>query len=131
MPEIQVNIGGRSFDVACAQGEEAHLQKAAKMIDSETEILAKHMGRVPEARMLLMAGLMLADRTSGLEERVKTAEAALEETQAKLHDLRRRRGTGSASAEPVSEGAAMAFADIADEAEALADMIERRRRAER
>jgi hypothetical protein len=55
----------------------------------------------------------------------------LEETQAKLHDLRRRRGTGSASAEPVSEGAAMAFADIADEAEALADMIERRRRAER
>ena len=119
MPEIQVNIGGRSFDVACAQGEEAHLQKAAKMIDTETEILAKHMGRLP------------ADRTSGLEERVKTAEAALEETQAKLHDLRRRRGTGSASAEPVSEGAAMAFADIADEAEALADMIERRRRAER
>ena len=40
MPEIQVNIGGRSFDVACAQGEEAHLQKAAKMIDTETEILA-------------------------------------------------------------------------------------------
>jgi len=60
MPEIQVNIGGRSFDVACAQGEEAHLQKAAKMIDTETEILAKHMGRLPEARMLLMAGLMLA-----------------------------------------------------------------------
>jgi len=119
MPEIQVNIGGRSFDVACAPGEEAHLQKAAKMLDTETEILTKHIGRLPEARMLLMAGLMLADRTSGLEERAKTAETALEETQAKLHDLRRRRGTGSASAEPVSEGAAMAFADIADEAEAL------------
>ena len=36
MPEIQVNIGGRSFDVACAPGEEAHLQKAAKMLDTET-----------------------------------------------------------------------------------------------
>ena len=94
MPEIQVNIGGRSFDVACAPGEEAHLQKAAKMLDTETEILTKHIGRLPEARMLLMAGLMLADRTSGLEERAKTAETALEETQAKLHDLRRRRGTG-------------------------------------
>ena len=131
MPEIQVKIGGRSFEVACAPGEEAYLQKAAKMLDTETEILTKHIGRLPESRMLLMAGLMLADRTSGLEERAKTAETALEETQAKLHDLRRRRGTGSASAEPVSEGAAMAFADIADEAEALADMIERRRRAER
>ena len=131
MPEIHVSIGGRNFEVACAQGEEAHLQKAAKMLDVETEILAKHIGRLPEGRMLLMAGLMLADRTSGLEDKVKIAEAALEETQAKLHDLGRRRGTGSASAEPVSEGAAMAFADIADEAEALADMIERRRRSER
>ena len=54
MPEIQVNIGGRSFDVACAPGEEAHLQKAAKMLDTETEILTKHIGRLPEARMLLI-----------------------------------------------------------------------------
>lgn len=128
MPEIQVMIGGRSFDVSCAQGQEAFLQKAAGMLDVEAELLSDQIGRLPEARMLLMAGLMLADRTSSLEERAQTAEAALEETQAKLHDLRRRRGTGSEEGAPVSEGAAIAFADIADEAEALADMIERRRR---
>jgi len=104
------------------------LQKAAGMLDVEAELLSDQIGRLPEARMLLMAGLMLADRTSSLEERAQTAEAALEETQAKLHDLRRRRGTGSEEGAPVSEGAAIAFADIADEAEALADMIERRRR---
>ena len=126
MPEIQVMIGGRSFEVACAVGEEEYLQKAAAMLDMEADALNQQIGRLPEARMLLMSGLMLADRTASLEERAKSAEAALEDAQAKLHDLRRRRGTGAAGSAALSEGAALAFADIADEAEALADMIQRR-----
>ena len=126
MPEIQVMIGGRSFEVACAAGEEEYLQKAAAMLDMEADALNQQIGRLPEARMLLMSGLMLADRTASLEERAKSAEAALEDAQAKLHDLRRRRGTGAAGSAELSEGAALAFADIADEAEALADMIQRR-----
>jgi len=36
------------------------------------------VGRVPEARMLLMAGLMLADKTAGLQDRLSAAEAELE-----------------------------------------------------
>ena len=82
------------------------------------------------AHRVLSAGFLVGGGHASVAETTRL-RAVVEETQAKLHDLRRRRGTGSASAEPVSEGAAMAFADIADEAEALADMIERRRRAER
>ena len=61
MPEITIFIGGRNFEVACQAGEEQYLQAAAKMLDDEAQTLSDQVGRMPEARMLLMAGLMLAD----------------------------------------------------------------------
>lgn len=78
MPEVKIEIGGRSFDVACQEGEEKFLQSAAALLDGEASVLANQIGRMPEARMLLMAGLMLADKTAGLEERLEKAEQELQ-----------------------------------------------------
>lgn len=77
MPEIDIHIGGRVFQVACQEGEEHFLQSAASLLDNEAQALAEAMGRVPESRMLLMAGLMLADKTAGLEEELRAAERRL------------------------------------------------------
>ncbi|MCR9110127.1 cell division protein ZapA [Marivita sp. XM-24bin2] len=86
MPEVEITIGGRSFDVACQEGEEQYLHSAARMLDTEAQVLAQQVGRIPEARMLLMAGLMLADKTAGLEDKLREtedrAEAYLSELQA-------------------------------------------------
>ena len=68
MPEVEIIIGGRSFDVSCQEGEEHYLQAAAKMLDEEAAVLNAQIGRIPEARMLLMAGLMLADKTAGMQD---------------------------------------------------------------
>ena len=65
MPEVTINIGGRPFAVACQEGEEHYLRTAAKLLDDEAQVLANQAGRMPEARMLLMAGLMLADKHAG------------------------------------------------------------------
>lgn len=80
MPEVEILIGGRSFQVACQEGEEHFLRSAASLLDNEAQALARAMGRVPETRMLLMAGLMLADKTAGLEEELRAAENRLTET---------------------------------------------------
>ena len=74
MPEVEITIGGRSFDVACQDGEEQYLYSAAKMLDTEAQVLVQQVGRIPEARMLLMAGLMLADKTAGLEDKLRETE---------------------------------------------------------
>ncbi len=74
MPEVEIIIGGRSFDVACQEGEEQYLQSAARMLDTEAQVLTQQVGRIPEARMLLMAGLMLADKTAGLEDKLRECE---------------------------------------------------------
>ena len=63
MPELDIRIGGRTFTVACQAGEEPFLQAAAALLDAEAAPLAAQVGRLPEARLLLMAGLMLADRS--------------------------------------------------------------------
>ena len=38
MPEIEVEIGGRTFEVSCQDGEEHYLKFAAKMLDEEASV---------------------------------------------------------------------------------------------
>ncbi len=76
MPEVMIVIGGRNFEVACREGEEHFLASAAAMLDEEARTLQDSIGRVPESKMLLMAGLMLADKTAALEEQVSASESS-------------------------------------------------------
>ena len=71
MPEVNISIGGRLFEVACQEGEQRYLEAAARMLDREAAVMTDQLGRMPESRMLLMAGLMLADKTAGLEDRIR------------------------------------------------------------
>lgn len=79
MAELEITIGGRSFMVACQEGEEHFLQTAAAMLNTEAQPLVTQMGRLPEARMLLMAGLMLADRTASVEDKLRVLQARIDE----------------------------------------------------
>ena len=111
MPEVTIVIGGRNFEVACREGEEHFLASAAAMLDEEARTLQDSIGRVPESRMLLMAGLMLADKTAALEElKSENAQlkAALAEAEARL----------AQSAAELSEKDAAAVAAKKDVAEA-------------
>ena len=126
MPEVQIEIGGRTFDVACQEGEEHYLQSAAKMLDEEASVLAAQIGRIPEARMLLMAGLMLADKTAGLQDKLKAMEDRMAEKEAELDQLR-----NAPTPEPktievpiVPEDVTDSLAEIAARAESLADEVD-------
>jgi len=78
MPEITIHIGGRNFEVVCKAGEEPFLHSAAALLDIEAQALTGAMGRIPENRMLLMSGLMLADKTASLEDQLAAAGRANE-----------------------------------------------------
>lgn len=88
MPEVEIRIGGRAFEVSCQEGEEHYLQAAANMLDTEASVLTQQIGRLPEARMLLMAGLMLADKTAGVEDHLREAQGRLAEMQAEIDRLK-------------------------------------------
>ena len=72
-------------------------------------------GRMPEPRLLLLAGLMLADRTSALEDRAASAEREL----ARLKSNPQR-----VEVPVVPDSLAEAMAELAARAEALAQKAE-------
>ncbi|RKT34523.1 cell division protein ZapA [Roseovarius halotolerans] len=126
MPEIEIRIGGRPFEVACQEGEEGYLRAAAKMLDEEASVLSAQIGRIPEARLLLMAGLMLADKTAGIEDKLRQMEDRMAEKEAELDQLRNAPAPAAQTIEVPIVPASVndALAEIAARAEALADQVD-------
>jgi cell division protein ZapA len=61
MAEIDVFIAGRAYKVACRDGEEDSLRKAAALVDAKSREALAGLGTLSEARQLLFASLLLAD----------------------------------------------------------------------
>lgn len=126
MPEVTINIGGRPFNVACQEGEEHFLQSAAALLDNESKSLMDQIGRLPEARMLLMAGLMLADKHAGSEEQIKQLEDKLAQQEAWIEELQNRPKPEVEKIEVavIPPEISETLAELAARAEALADAAE-------
>ena len=125
MPEVSISIGGRQFEVACQDGEESYLHSAAKMLDDEAQVLSDQVGRMPEARMLLMAGLLLADKTASVEDRIGEVRAELAEREAELAGLRNVKIEPERIEVPVvPQAVTETLAELAARAEALATSVE-------
>ncbi|WP_368183703.1 cell division protein ZapA [Aestuariibius sp. HNIBRBA575] len=125
MPQVEIVIGGRNFEVACQEGEEHFLQSAAGMLDIEASTLAAQIGRMPEARMLLMAGLMLADKTAALEDQVRVLESQAAEMQSKMGTLAAKAAEPDRVEVPVVPSHVVdTLAELAARAESLADEVE-------
>ncbi len=129
MPEVTVTIGERNFTVACQEGEEHFLRAAAKMIDTEAMVLLRQIGRMPETRMLLMAGLLLADKTAGLEDQLRQSESRAVGLQVEIERLRQAPSPAPVRVEvPVIPAIVLeSLSEIAAQAEALAARMEERR----
>ncbi|WP_377505984.1 cell division protein ZapA [Octadecabacter sp. R77987] len=128
MPQVEISIGGRTFEVACQEGEEHFLHTAANMLDIEATSLSTQIGRMPESRMLLMSGLLLADKTAALEDKVRDAERQAADLQAQLERIE-----GQGAPNPVRVEVPVVptevtdtLAELAARAEALADTVEDR-----
>jgi cell division protein ZapA len=61
MPQVSVTINGRAYPVACDEGEEDRIRELARMIDSKVAGFARQVGQAGEARLLVLAALVLAD----------------------------------------------------------------------
>lgn len=73
MSNVTLEIGGRSFTVACAPGEEAHITNLGRIIESKLGSM-DGMATQSEGRMLLFACLLLADELHELRNTVRKAK---------------------------------------------------------
>lgn len=76
MAEVELFIAGRSYRVACRDGEEEALRKAAALVDAKSREALEGLGTLSESRQLLFAGLLLADQI--VEGRAEAAPAPID-----------------------------------------------------
>ena len=62
--KITVSINGRKYDIACDDGQEAHLTRLSQYVDRRVNELVAAVGQVGDARLLVMTSLLLADELS-------------------------------------------------------------------
>ena len=118
MPELDVMIGGRSFQVSCQPGEEHFLRSAAAMLDAEATPIVAQLGRLPETKLLLMAGLMLADKTAAVEDEICMLRAKVAELEA--------RPMATRDVAVIPPQVVETLAELAARAEAMAAKVEER-----
>jgi cell division protein ZapA len=61
MANIDIEVAGRRYNVACRDGEEDHLRSLAALVDRRAQDAATALGGLTESRQLLFAALLIAD----------------------------------------------------------------------
>ena len=59
---VDLSIAGRTYQVACREGEEENLRAAARLVDGQSREALAGLGTLSEARQFLFAALLLADQ---------------------------------------------------------------------
>jgi cell division protein ZapA len=62
MAEVELRIGGHSYQLSCADGEEAALARLGAIVDQQVSAARQSIGSLTETRQLLFAALFLADQ---------------------------------------------------------------------
>jgi cell division protein ZapA len=70
MAQVQVTISGRSYRMACGEGEEAHLEGLAADYDAKITELRGSFGEIGDMRLHVMAALTLADELAEVRKRL-------------------------------------------------------------
>ena len=72
---VDLTIAGRTYQVACREGEEDNLRAAARLVDGKSREAVAGLGTLSEARQFLFASLLLADQLIDKQPEVAAAMA--------------------------------------------------------
>ena len=74
MAHVQVTIAGRSYRMACGEGEEKHLEALAAAFDARISEMRGAFGEIGDMRLHVMAAIMTADELAETRRRVEALE---------------------------------------------------------
>jgi len=77
MAQVTVTIAGHTYRIACAEGEEAHLERLAAAYDSRIAEMRAAFGEIGDLRLHVMAAIAQADELHETRTRMAALEAEL------------------------------------------------------
>ncbi len=78
MAQIAVTINGKTYRMACDEGQENHLIALSQKFDGYVGHLKGSFGEIGDQRLTIMAGIMVVDELDELRKKVRSIEADLE-----------------------------------------------------
>ena len=79
MAQVTVTIAGKTYRIACAEGEEPHLEGLAAAYDARIEEMRGAFGEIGDMRLHVMAAISQADELHETKRRLAAQEAELAE----------------------------------------------------
>jgi cell division protein ZapA len=113
MSLVNVMVNGRAYTIACDDGEEDHLRELAAHVDAKAREVLGSIGQVGDARLLLMAALLIADEHHDAVAKLESTTRQVEADSAAHEALHLRAGESEALAADTLEAAARKLEDIA------------------
>jgi cell division protein ZapA len=115
MAQVTIKINGYAYTVGCEDGQESHLQAMAAEVENRIDSIKALGGSSGEARLLMLASLLMADELHDLKIELEAARGAAQ---------RAARRAGADKAErPDTEGARR-LSRLAARAEQIANGLE-------
>ena len=74
MPEVNVEINGRKYRMACEESQQKHLIGLAERFNTQVEALKGAVGEIGDNRLTVMAGIAVVDELAEAERRIKELE---------------------------------------------------------
>jgi cell division protein ZapA len=108
--QISLTVNGRPYAIACDDGQEARIRRLGQYVDAKVAEFVGSLGQVGEARLLLLAALVIADELADANEALR-----LERSGAR---------TAQAEATAAAGAAASGVQGIAQRVEAIAARLE-------
>jgi cell division protein ZapA len=111
MAQVSVQIDGKTYRMACEDGQEPHIERLATDLDRRISGLRQSVGEIGDMRLTIMGALTVADEAHDLRTRLAAAEARAEALEA----------AAAATGRQQAEDRAAAVAAVA----AMAERVER------
>lgn len=68
MAKVSLEINGRKYALGCGEGEQERLLRLGNILDERVSAMADQFGQIGDVRLLVMAGITLADELDELNE---------------------------------------------------------------
>ena len=117
MPEVNVEINGRKFRMACEDGQEPHLQSLADRFNAKIDALKGNFGEIGDNRLTVMAGIAALDELFEAERNITKLKLDVDE-------LTRAGEAMAAETEEIEHRFAKRLAEAARKIESIATAID-------
>ena len=107
MAQAVVSIAGRSYRMNCEEGEQAHIEDLARLVEARIADLRGGFGEIGEQRIVVMAALTVADELFATRKQLAEAQAELDAARAEVEKARlRQRELGEWAAKALDKATA-------------------------